>query len=304
MTFPADIKGCMKDCILALIWPRETIVQFFKQHGCSRSELASVREFKENNFSRAKIVDTVFAKLDSRTDGALGPYRSMLQSLLEWEHFDPYYFDQLKKLDRNVANKALRHLRQLQEIRDARIKSDRAARADRDAKAQSPGMSLEEIKKEFLSLHGGLLPVQRRGYALEAILTGLGKLSALEVTEAFRVSGEQIDGAVKYDGEHYLIEAKWQEAAASNEAVYQFVGKIEGKMYGRGLFFSVQGFSAPVVQAIAKGKALKTIFVDGEDLILVLEGQLTFRALIDRKVKAAQTKGDIYMHPITGKAKT
>ena len=26
MTFPADIKGCMKDCILSLFWPRRDIV--------------------------------------------------------------------------------------------------------------------------------------------------------------------------------------------------------------------------------------------------------------------------------------
>ena len=27
--FPADIKGCMKDCILALMWPRKDIFAFF-----------------------------------------------------------------------------------------------------------------------------------------------------------------------------------------------------------------------------------------------------------------------------------
>jgi len=227
----------------------------------------------------------------------------MLQSLLEWDHFDPYYFDQLKKLDRKIANKALEHLKQLQEIRDAKIRQERVSRAARESQAQAPRKSLAALKAEFLSLHGGSLSPQARGIALEAILGGLGRLAALEVTEAFRVNGEQVDGAVKFDGEHYLIEAKWQEAAAANEPVYQFVGKVEGKMYGRGLFVSIHGFSANVVQSIVLGKALKTILVDGEDLILVLEEQIGFRDLIDRKVKAAQTRGLIYVHPITGAAK-
>jgi hypothetical protein len=48
------------------------------------------------------------------------------------------------------------------------------------------------------------------------------------------------------------------------------------------------------------GKAIKTIFVDGEDLVLVLEGHLSFRNMIDKKVKAAQTKGLVYVHPISG----
>ncbi|MDO8769351.1 MAG: hypothetical protein Q7K57_11740 [Burkholderiaceae bacterium] len=51
------------------------------------------------------------------------------------------------------------------------------------------------------------------------------------------------------------------------------------------------------------GKEIQTLFVDGEDLILVLEGHLNFRDLIDRKVKAAQTKGLIYVHPISGAEK-
>ncbi|ABB74995.1 Restriction endonuclease [Nitrosospira multiformis ATCC 25196] len=103
----------------------------------------------------------------------------------------------------------------------------------------------------------------RRGYALEEILQSLSKLYALEVTEPYRINGEQIDGAIKYDGEHYIIEAKWQDKASSNEAVYQFAGKIEGKMYGRGLFISIHGFSENVINSLVTGKAIKTVFVDG-----------------------------------------
>ena len=48
---------------------------------------------------------------------------------------------------------------------------------------------------------------------------------------------------------------------------------------------------------------LKTIFVDGGDLILVLEGLLTLTQMLDCKIKAAQTRGLIYVDAITGKAK-
>ncbi|NTW19610.1 MAG: hypothetical protein HGA42_08375, partial [Nostocales cyanobacterium W4_Combined_metabat2_030] len=79
--------------------------------------------------------------------------------------------------------------------------------------------------------------------------------------------------------------------------------KVEGKMYGRGIFISVNGFSDNVVESIVKGKALQTIFIDGGDLVLVLEGHLTFSQLIDIKVKAAQTRGEIYIDPLTDKPK-
>ncbi len=247
--------------------------------------------------------DAMFERLDQRTDNGLGPYRAMLRSLVEWSQFDPYYFDNLKKLDRPTAEKNLAHLRQLQEIRDVRIKEERKKRELAEAERQRPKHDIAGLREQFLVLHAGDLKAQDRGYALEKILAELARIDALEVTEPFKVVGEQIDGSFKFDGEHYLIEAKWQDKASANEPVYQFAGKIEGKMYGRGVFFSVHGFSSLVIQSLVAGKAVKTIFADGEDLVLVLEGHLSFKEMIDRKVKAAQTKGLIYIHPITGAEK-
>lgn len=303
MSFPADIKGCMKDCILSIFWPRKDIVGFFEKHGCTKAEIASIQIEGESALKRHEIIDALFATLTARSDQGLGPFRAMLQSLLNWSHFDPYYFDNLRKLDRAVANKNLEHLRQLQEIRDAKIKAERERRATQEAARQQPTASLDQLRTEYLDLLANKTSRQQRGYALEHILSELSRLSQLETTEAFRVNGEQIDGAVKFDGEHYLVEAKWQERAASNEPVYQFAGKVAGKLYGRGLFISVNGFSAEVIRSLTIGKEIQTLFIDGEDLILVLEGHLTLREMIDRKVKAAQTRGLIYVHPISGAEK-
>lgn len=293
----------MKDCLLAIFWPKQDIYSFFGDHGCTSDDLKIIARFKDEGMNRGKMIDMMFEHLSSKPTGGLGQYRAMLQSLLNWSHFDPYYFDTIKKLDRIKAQKSIEHLQQLQEIRDAKMKAERDKRTATEATKQKPDTSLVELLSVFLELHSGKTTPQKRGYAFETILAGLAKLAGLEVTEPYRVIGEQIDGAVKYDGEHYIIEAKWQDKAASNEPVYQFVGKTEGKMYGRGLFISINGFSDYVVHSVIAGKAIKTIFVDGEDIVLVLEGQLSFSEMIDRKIKAAQTRGLIYVHPISGKPK-
>jgi hypothetical protein len=75
-------------------------------------------------------------------------------------------------------------------------------------------------------------------------------------------------------------------------------------MYGRGIFVSIHGFSELVVQSLTAGKAIRTIFVDGADLVLVLEGIVDFTQMLDRKIKAAQTKGLIYVDAVSGKPKT
>ena len=201
------------------------------------------------------------------------------------------------------AERAITHLKQLQEIRDHKIKEERKARAEKEAKAQNPKQTITDLKNKYIGLIQGTCSAQRRGYELEEVLQELGKLSNLEVTEPFRVKGEQIDGAIKFEGEHYLVEAKWQDKASANEPVYQFVGKIEGKFYGRGIFVSVNGFSEDVVASLVHGKAIKTIFVDGEDLMMVLEGLQSFSKMLDKKIKSAQTRGEIYSNAVTGQNK-
>jgi hypothetical protein len=301
MNFPADIKACMKDCILSIFWPKKDIFGFFKKHDCTKHDLKALDGYE--GMLRHVMVDNMYDRLAERADGGLGQFRSMLRSLVGWSRFDPYYFETLKKLDRAVAERNIAHLKQLQEIRDAKIHEERAKREAAKAEAQKPKFDLAALRDQYLELHSGKMNAQKRGYALEKLFAELARVDSLEVTESFKVVGEQIDGTVKYDGEHYLVEGKWQDKGSANEPVYQFVGKIEGKMYGRGLFVSVQGFSENVIETIVKGKAIKTIFVDGEDLILVLEGFLSFRDMLDRKIKAAQTKGLIYVHPVTGDSK-
>ena len=58
-----------------------------------------------------------------------------------------------------------------------------------------------------------------------------------------------------------------------------------------------------MVGSLVHGKAIKTIFVDGEDLMMVLEGFQSFSQMLDKKIKAAQTRGETYINAISGKNK-
>lgn len=82
MSFPADIKGCMKDCILSLFWPRKDIVGFFEKHECTKAEIALLRIEGENALKRHEVIDALFSALAARPNNGLGPFRAMLQSLL------------------------------------------------------------------------------------------------------------------------------------------------------------------------------------------------------------------------------
>ena len=295
---PKDIMDCMKDCILSLFWAKKDIMDFFRRAGCTSKDLISKEEMAE--LRRAEIVNRVFSNLECRPDAGLGQFRCMIKNLTEWNYFNPYYFKEIKQLDEETVRRNIEHLKQLQELRDSKIKNERKRKeACTDLRNEK---TLDEIKLLFLNLfnckdeNGNEINKQKRGYLFEELLKDIFVREKIEVTEPFKIQGEQIDGAFKYDGEHYIIEAKWQDTWVASNSLYQFAMKVEGKMYGRGIFFSINGYSPDSVQALQNGKALKTILVDGADLVLITEGIYTLKEMLDCKIKAAQTKGEIYVN--------
>lgn len=301
-TFPKDIKDCMKGCILSIFWPKKDIIDFFKNASCTSKELIMESEYKE--LPRAQIVDIVFANLEKRSDLGIGQFRAMLKQLTEWDYFDPYYFKKLNKLDEDEAKRNITHLKQLQEIRDHKIKQERQRQVGLEKKRKDINIDIVELKDIFINLFSGKdkdgkeINSQRRGYLFEEFLRKLFINAGIEVTEPFKIVGEQIDGSFKYDGEHYIFEAKWHDSWSASNSLYQFAAKVEGKMHGRGVFISINGFSPGSVQALTTGKALQTILVDGGDLVPITEGMYTLKEMLDNKIKAAQTMGRIYVDAI------
>ncbi|KAA0796963.1 MULTISPECIES: restriction endonuclease [Bacillus cereus group] len=300
-TFPKDITDSMRTCILSIFWPKKDIVSFFINNGCTKNDLKSVNNYEGLGLSRSQIIDTVFENLYGRSDGGVGQFRSMLQSLLTWDHFDPYYFKKLKKLDEDNAIRYISHLKQLQEIRDAKLKKLREERREREEESYRNQKSLDQLYNQYINLYQGKdefgksISLQQRGYLLENFLRDLSIRESIGVSDPIKLKGEQIDGTIKFDGENYILEAKWHDTLTASNALYHFAYKVEGKFYGRGMFISINGFSKDSIEALVRGKALNTILIDGADLILVVEGLFTFKEILDKKIKAAQTLGKIYI---------
>lgn len=300
----------MRDCILAIFWPKKDIISFFQNNGCTSYDLKDVQNFREQELSRSQIVDVVFEKLQSRDDGGLGQFRSMLYSLFEWSNFNPYYFETLRKLDKDEAIRKIGHLKQLQEIRDAKLKEQEKKRILVNEEAGKSKKSYDELYNQFIMLyqgkdeHGKIISLQERGYLFESFLRELCLYEKLSVTEPFKITGEQIDGSIKFEGENYIVEAKWHDYLTASDALYHFAYKVEGKMYGRGIFVSVNGYSHDSLEALQKGKVLRTVLFDGGDLTLVMEGLSSFTDMLDKKVKAAQIMGLIYVDVLSMQEKS
>src|SRR5688572_23856047 len=111
----------------------------------------------------------------------------------------------------------------------------------------------------------------QRGLAFERLLSGLFRLQGFLTTEAFRISGEQIDGAFEHKGWTYLVEVKWSDKKSSTDALYAFQGRPDRRIEGtRGLFISMSGYNAPSLERFAQGRKPNTILWAGEHIEAVL----------------------------------
>jgi predicted protein tyrosine phosphatase len=134
------------------------------------------------------------------------------------------------------------------------------------------------------------LAPQARGYAFETFLKSLFEVYGLRPREAFRISGEQIDGSFVLANETYLLEAKWESALTAVADLHVFHGKLEQKAaWARGLFISHAGFSESGLAAWGRGK--RVICMDGFDLYEMLQRSLPLDHVLDRKIRRAAETG-------------
>ncbi|MDH6284290.1 hypothetical protein M2280_005548 [Prescottella agglutinans] len=132
-----------------------------------------------------------------------------------------------------------------------------------------------------------------RGRAFEHALVGMFEEDDLEPRASIRPSGEEIDGSLWLDGRTYLFEAKWTADRHPASSLYQFKGKIDGKLTGTiGLFFSMSGYSEDAVDALKAGKEINLLLFDRSDVDLVAAEKFSIADAIRLKLRAAAQYGN------------
>jgi hypothetical protein len=133
---------------------------------------------------------------------------------------------------------------------------------------------------------------RRRGREFEKILLGMLAEAQLEPRIRFRPDGEEIDGSFFHRGRVLLLEAKWTQGPQPASSIYQFRGKVEGKLIGTiGVFISMSGYSEDAVDALIAGKVLNVILFSDDDMRAIASGQFSFCDALDRKLRDAAEYG-------------
>ncbi len=138
----------------------------------------------------------------------------------------------------------------------------------------------------------------RRGYLLEDFLCRCFQLHGINVTHPFKRNGgaEQIDGAFKLDGWHYLVECRWREKLADIRQVDGLRGQVSRS--GRqtmGIYFSITGWSENVPLMLKQSPDKSVLLMNGYDLWVVLEGRIGLRELLNAKLAAFNVEGEPFV---------
>lgn len=153
---------------------------------------------------------------------------------------------------------------------------------------------LTSLKADFLALHQ--LAPHTRGYAFQRFLHQLFESHQIITRSAFRLTGEEIDGSFDLGAQTYLLEAKWHAKPTAQSDLLVFNGKVEGKStWARGIFISYSGFTADGLTAFRHGKRTSIIGMDGNDLLLILDGRITLDNAIRRKAMKAVENNDFFI---------
>lgn len=136
---------------------------------------------------------------------------------------------------------------------------------------------------------------RRRGYDFEKLLTDLLDQDRLEPRLSYKTSGEQIDGSFFFQGTIFLLEAKWHAEPMPASTLYQFKGKVDGKLAGTlGVFISMSGYGPDAVDALTLGKSLNLILFDQRDIDAAIDRQIGFREVLKRKWRKAAEEGVVF----------
>jgi hypothetical protein len=171
-----------------------------------------------------------------------------------------------------------------------------ARRRQRDLRrrvSERQAKEIEALRERFAAVTT-IADRQERGYAFERFLGDLFQANDIEYRGAYRVGVEQIDGAFCHAGRDFLVEARWRIEPPSASDLLAFAHKVEGKLQATlGLVITMVPPRPEVLDHVA-ARTRSVILMDGTDLALVLEGQVTLPDALEHKRQRAAQEGIVF----------
>lgn len=291
--FTEEIEVQIKKGISNLYWYLGDLQKAWLRAGVDNKltiKLFNTKQDDGKKLSKRQLMDLLYTNIRSESyNKRLEISRNFVRFLVEHKNFSP----QSDNHKIEVAEMSALKLKQIIQEQIQQTNNNKNTRKKtNDSKSFDYDTELLRVRDLFIDAEK--LSGQQRGYAFEKVFVELMKISKIQVEEPFRIVGEQIDGAIKYDGHFYLIELKWTKTKSAHVEISSLYLKVEGKLEARGIFISMNGYSSEITQSLPKGKKISTLLLDGMHFSNVIFGRYTFNELLDYAISEASLKGEIY----------
>lgn len=291
----------LKDALVNIYWRKKDLRQFIELT-IENALIVSTIDWTEN--TKFESVSDLIDRMVKRQDMYQNDLLKLIQevgNMNDFSHLE-YWDDseiKIKKAEEAVnklRNEAQGYFDTLEELKAAEKRRD--ANIEKMKSSISYQQKLDELKLKFFEIASDS-NAQQKGFKFEKFLNELFRFFDLDPKSSFKITGEQIDGSFTFDNTDYLLEAKWQEKPVTASNLYDFGGKISGKLKNTlGLYISLGVYSSECTKT-QNPTTKSMILMDGSDLMQVLEGRISFNDMIYIKRRHASQTGEIY-YKLTG----
>lgn len=284
-----NIKSTMADLILK---PAGVPTDSYRLILYGRDELTG------RPLSKRKIAPLVIAAIEDRPDFP-GIIKRIIEIAAGWSSF---HLARDEYEARATVQKARELLGQIELMEEREAKQREIARKKELSRIEQRTAELIRGQSDLLLGMFDELATsedsQRRGYLLQDLLNRTFDLHQIPVVGSFTRNdgGEQIDGAFRLDGWHYIVECRWRVKLAGVREIDGLKGQLDrsGKQT-MGLFLSIEGWSDNVLRLLKQNSEKSILLMDGYDLRAVLNGQVDLHDFMMAKISHLNLRSEPFL---------
>ncbi|MCV9948653.1 hypothetical protein [Paenibacillus sp. BT-177] len=291
-----DTKKLVIEIIATLVHIKNTMYELIlKPTGINKDYFQSLTKQKNDygkRLSKREIASQIIADIEKH-EKYEKIVRSIIKTASEWNQFHLADNEYEARATVQKAREVLGVL-DIWEEKEARRREQVRKEEEKERKLSKEQELVNQLQLLLLmydSLAGNNENPQSRGTMLEDIVNRLFNVydltEQLTVMSAFRRNnnGEQIDGAFKLDGWHYIVEMKWTSQISGIRELDSLYGKVSrsGKQT-MGVFISINGWSSHVVDLMKQHPDKSVLLLSGYDLRLALSRQVDLIRMLHLKI--------------------
>lgn len=244
-----DAYQALREALAVIVWNKRPFESYLRTALRESPELLAGLPFSEPKRAVADmLVDRLVEKEQKYQQVAL----TLMLEVASMESFPN--IEQIKdQEDRTLrlaeAKQAVARLDRLTKSYAGSVTERERVAADKEAdRAQQEAQrrfsdEIDTLRQRFLDLQREE-DHQKRGKALEPLLTAFFVLFDMEPRLSYSLEREQIDGSLSYDTDDYIVEARWRKDPVDRGDADIFATKVRRKGKNAvGLFVSVNGFT-------------------------------------------------------------